>query len=115
MKKMKTRYYVLVVYGDVEPGLSRPFSTKEARDKKAKELKNEHGDENGIYWLDQTAKGLKTGAYSGGFFKDITAKIDNDAMYCRECGIESENLNDDDLCPDCEEDDGSDPLEGNQG
>lgn len=65
-------YYVLVVWEDVEPELFGPYLSEKDRDSKALDLKEEHGDDHGIYWLN-ASDGLEpgeVGAYSGGFFID---------------------------------------------
>lgn len=65
------KYYVLFVWGDVEPSLIGPFPSWQKRDTHAKALKEEHGDEHGIYALNVSTKGNpRVDAYSGGFFRD---------------------------------------------
>lgn len=62
-------YYVLIIYGDIEPDLIGPFTTEETRDEKAIDLKREYGNEHGIFPMNIDADGAPTvGAYSGGFF-----------------------------------------------
>jgi len=61
------KHYVLFIEGDVEPGLVGPYGSTEERDSKAVELKREHGDEHGIYWLN-VVNGVTLGAYHAGFF-----------------------------------------------
>ena len=66
---MKPRHYVLMVVDDIEPELHGPFAGAKGRDSHARKLKVKHGDRNGIYPLDVSAKGLPdVGAYAGGFF-----------------------------------------------
>ena len=69
------RYYVLKVWGDVEPSLSREFNNEEARDEEAKRMRKEDTEENeqgysGIYWLNIIRNELVIGSYSGIFFGD---------------------------------------------
>jgi hypothetical protein len=71
----RNRYYVVIVWQDVEPEISKPFGTMEERDAESKRLRTkdieENGDEiSGIYWIDQEIDNpLKIGAYSGIFFE----------------------------------------------
>lgn len=64
-------YYVVFVEGDVDPYLHGPFSSEEARDKKARQLRREDRQDlkSGIYRLDCTPV-PKLDAYSGAFFED---------------------------------------------
>ncbi len=64
-------YFVVFVWGDVDPSLEGPFETEDERDAKAREIRRNEGDENGIYWLDLTESGkLEVGPYTGGFLDD---------------------------------------------
>ena len=55
------KYYVLGIWGDVQPMLSDPFDTEEERDKKALEWKrNDEVDEGGIYRLNIDSSGGPT-------------------------------------------------------
>jgi len=67
--KPLTKYYVVLVEGDVEPEQFGPFDTERERDIKARELRNEN-DEDGIYWLDMKGKEPEIGSYSGMFFEE---------------------------------------------
>jgi hypothetical protein len=72
---MRKYYYLLIVYGDVSPEISGPFTTEKARDDKAKEMRAEDEDlENGIYYLeivaDKCPDEVDCGAYMAGFFND---------------------------------------------
>ncbi|OGV66917.1 MAG: hypothetical protein A2283_24315 [Lentisphaerae bacterium RIFOXYA12_FULL_48_11] len=68
---MKHKYYVLLIWKDIEPELFGPYSRARIRDKRAKALRTEHGYEHGIFSLDITARGMpKVGAYSGKFFME---------------------------------------------
>lgn len=56
-------YYVVRLWGDVEPKLSNPFSNSITRDQHARSLYAQSpGD--GIYWLDIIYKEPKMGTYS---------------------------------------------------
>lgn len=62
-------YHVLTVYGDVEPKLVGPFATKAARDAKAKKIKEEIGEDGGIYALDSDlGSSVSVDSYAGSFF-----------------------------------------------
>jgi hypothetical protein len=61
------KYWLIVVYGDLEPGLVGPYRTEAKRDKEAFTLQKE-SDENGVYWMDTAKnKAPDIGSYSGGF------------------------------------------------
>ena len=65
------KYYLVIVWGDVEPGIFGPFPTHIERDKYAKLVWKEEGDEHGLYPLDIVAEGVEEVeivAYPGGFF-----------------------------------------------
>jgi len=82
--------YILVVVGDTEAEVRGPFKTTTARDKEMQRIRREDDPdkENYIGFLDIDKNGVPTvGEYSGGFMEGLTVV----------------------------EDDGSDPLEGNQG
>lgn len=68
---MKTKHYVVFIYGDVEPNSYGPYETTEQRDKQARKLRKLHGDEHGIYWARVTENSeLEIGAYTGSFFNE---------------------------------------------
>jgi len=66
-------FYVVFIFGDVDPMVYGPFATAEERDQKARELRGTHGrDEGGIYWLDKHTNGaVEFRAYTGDIFADI--------------------------------------------
>lgn len=66
------KFYLIMVWGDVEPELMGPFSSPDARDDEARLLRDEHGDENGIYMLtiDKDKPDPEIEAYCGGFFDE---------------------------------------------
>ena len=63
-------YYLLFIWRGVEPKLLGPFETTEQRDEKAKELREDHGDQSDFYPVD-VAKGaeIQVDAYAGDFFE----------------------------------------------
>lgn len=63
-------YYLIAVWGDVEPEILGPFTTTEERDMEATRFRNEEGDEHGLYPLDirGNVEVIEISAYSGGFF-----------------------------------------------
>lgn len=64
------KYYVLLIWGDIEPELYGPYGTAGERDNQAWTLRTEHGDKHGIYSLDVSDTGEPSvEAYSGGFFE----------------------------------------------
>ena len=68
---MKPKYYVLLVWNDIEPELHGPYGLAAARNDRARVLKQEHGDDNGIFALDINRKGQpKVRAYSSAFFTE---------------------------------------------
>lgn len=65
----KKGYYVLFIWGDIEPEVWGPYSTEERRDEKARALRKEHGEDHGIYGIDCASR-PEVWSYSGGFFND---------------------------------------------
>jgi hypothetical protein len=63
---MKT-FWLVFVWGDIEPEAKGPFETETERDEAAFKLRDEEGD-HGIFWLDVTDGAPEIGAYSEGFF-----------------------------------------------
>jgi hypothetical protein len=60
------KYYVLGVWGDVEPRLYGPFDTEEERDSEARRIKkSDELDEGGIYRLGVDNGVLFVESYSG--------------------------------------------------
>lgn len=69
--KSITTYYVLVMMDDIDPEMFGPFSTKEERDQKARNLRGELGGEHGVHWVDTiTTTRTEVGAYSSAFFNE---------------------------------------------
>ena len=63
-------HYLLCIWGDIEPELLGPFKTAEARDGRARQLRQESGADHGLFPL-STTKGTPTpriDCYSGGFY-----------------------------------------------
>jgi len=65
------RYYLVIVYGDVEPALKGPYKTEQARDCAAFRHRQKT-DKDGVYKLNVTTAGApQIGAYSGGFMDGV--------------------------------------------
>lgn len=65
-------YWLIVVYGDVEPGLHGPYATKDYRDQHALKHRASDPDMNdGIYKLTIDEEVPLIESYSGGFFEGI--------------------------------------------
>jgi len=64
--------YLVFVEGDIEPRIVGPFADGDERDKKARELRQEHGRDHGIFMLDvEPVSGTPNiDAYCGGFFME---------------------------------------------
>jgi hypothetical protein len=72
--------YLLVIYGDVEPEVLGPFKDEAERDRKALDIREEGGDEHGIFLLtvEKTTHKPEVTAYSGGFFEHAESEKEND-------------------------------------
>ena len=100
------KYYVLKVWGDVEPELSVPSPTEEMRDSLAKQMKKEdtesEGDNySGFYWLNIVNGLPEIGPYSGAFFEE---EVIYHNQYKCVCGQEWEDTHTaacNDRCPKC--------------
>lgn len=71
------KYFLITVWGDVEPQKSGPYADEAARDQAAKDLRNDDPNmENGIYMLtidEQDSNwdsAVTVDSYSGIFFED---------------------------------------------
>lgn len=69
------RFYLMVVWEDVEPQVCGPFKSEKARDERAKEIRAGDPDkEHGIYMLDidsaEEPEQVEADAYSNGFFME---------------------------------------------
>lgn len=72
-------FYVLKIWADVDPILSRPMESKTERDDFALLTKKEDEEDSGIYWIDQVQGELKAGAYPGKFFEeDVPGKVEEE-------------------------------------
>jgi len=71
-KDPETGIYLVFVEGDIEPRIVGPFADGDERDKKARELRREHGRDHGIFMLDvEPMSGAPSiDAYCGGFFME---------------------------------------------
>jgi len=69
---LETGIYLVFVEGDIEPRIVGPFANGDERDRKAKELRREHGRDHGIFMLDvEPSTGAPSiDAYCGGFFME---------------------------------------------
>lgn len=66
---MTMKRYLLFIWGDVSIEKRGPFSSEAARDREARSLRWNEGDNHGIHWLDVHKNGsVEVGDYSGGFF-----------------------------------------------
>jgi len=68
----QTGIYLVFVEGDIEPRIVGPFADGDERDRKARELRREHGRDHGIFMLDvEPSSGVPSiDAYCGGFFME---------------------------------------------
>ena len=67
-----TRYYLLHIWGDVEPSILGPYRTEAGRDRKARELRQEDSEgRHGIFVLDISIRGVpKARSYQAGFLQN---------------------------------------------
>ena len=76
---MKTFYYVVLVWDDVEPERFGPFDTEDLRDNEAKRLREVVGYESGVYAMDikasEETRMVEVNAYSHGFFADEQEEV----------------------------------------
>ncbi len=66
----ETDYFILFMWGDVEPELLGPFTNSEMADRTAKNLREKEGDEHGIYYLERKNNKISVGSFSNGFFEN---------------------------------------------
>ena len=67
---MEKDYYLLFVWRSVEPKLLGPFETSQIRDDKAKELRDDHGDQSDYYPVEiEKGAEIDIDAYAGDFFE----------------------------------------------
>ena len=66
------RYYLLHIWGDVEPSVLGPYRTEADRGKKARQLRQDDLEgRNGIFMLDILARGVPSArAYQAGFLQN---------------------------------------------
>ena len=66
------KLYLVFVNNDIDPEIIGPFWTGECRDARAKKLRADYGDSNGIYMLSiDSVSGLPAiYSYSGNFFSE---------------------------------------------
>jgi hypothetical protein len=67
-----TAHHLLVVCGDIEPGLRGPFESEDARDGEAKRYRKEDdpGAKDGLYALDIVGGEPRVDSYAGRFFEE---------------------------------------------
>ena len=65
------KYYLIFVWGDVEPQVYGAFETEIERDAKALELRRENGEEHGYYPASVEYGELFVGVYTGAYFDDV--------------------------------------------
>jgi hypothetical protein len=62
------KYWLIAVWGDVEPALVGPYKSEGQRDREALLLRQKEGDKHGIFWMNTSRnKPPDIGSYSGGF------------------------------------------------
>ena len=67
-----TPFYLLIVYGDIDPEVIGPFADEDQRDNAALVFRRNHGDEDGIFMLSVAGGGRPhVAAYSGAFFEEV--------------------------------------------
>ena len=65
----KKQFYILFVWGDIEPQKYGPYEYEHERDNAAQQLRLDQGPDHGIFWLDIDSNGnVETGSWSGAFF-----------------------------------------------
>lgn len=69
-RKQKTQYFLLFIWGDVEPQLHGPFTSKKYRDDLAHRIRAKEGDKHGIYPVEIKQQKLYVGSYAGSFFEN---------------------------------------------
>lgn len=68
---MEKDYYLLFIWRGVEPKLLGPFQTIKLRDKKAKELREDHGDLSDYYPVEVSKDAeIEIDCYAGNFFEE---------------------------------------------
>lgn len=74
IKEIEALYYLIHVWGDIEPELHGPYGKEGERDLKARQLRQEEGNEHGLYPLDMKFEDGETrlliDTYSGNFFEE---------------------------------------------
>lgn len=73
------KYYVLQIWGDVDPSLIGPFPSEEARDQMAFQLKMEGGDDHGIFAIESQSE-ARVFSYSGAFFEEYDKVLIENAL-----------------------------------
>jgi len=60
---MTTAFYLIRIYGDVEPSLVGPFKTASKQIAAAKAMHREGGEEDSLFWLDLSGNVPVVGAF----------------------------------------------------
>jgi hypothetical protein len=64
------KFYLIYVWGDVEPEIHGPYETEDERDIAAGVMRHQNSDDGGIYWLDITPdRTPATGSFSGAYME----------------------------------------------
>jgi len=65
-----TRFYLVDVWGGVEPHAVGPFADADQRDQQARSVRGRQDDEDTLFWADVAPDGtLTVGAYTNHFFE----------------------------------------------
>jgi hypothetical protein len=71
-RRIDVRYYLLRIWGDVEPAVLGPYRTEAMRDKKARRLRQDDPEgRHGVFMLDIPSRGdPRARAYRAGFLQE---------------------------------------------
>lgn len=100
------KYYVVKVWGDVEPELSQPCTTEAQRDELAKEMKkkdteSEGENYSGFFWLNIINGVPEIGSYTGIFFEEETIYHNQYKCVCGHEWADTHSAACNDRCPKC--------------
>jgi len=69
-QRVKKTYYLIEVYGGVEPFTQGPYQTEDERDGVARQIHETQDEDDSLFWADVEEAGkLTVGSYSAGFFE----------------------------------------------
>jgi hypothetical protein len=78
------KIYLFLTHGDTESEIVGPFKSHAKRDEAAKQVREDEGDECGIFMLDIGNDGVpECSDYSGGFFQDDDEDEEDDTEQTR--------------------------------